>query len=90
MGSNAKSWVYCLQANSRAIGAGGQWAGLVWVSCACGCWPGRAGLGKLVGQLGWTSGWLVPNGGKLSLALFHGLSYRVEGGVEQPGLASCL
>ena len=32
-------------------GAGGQWAGLL---CAGGCWPVRAGLGKLVGQLSWT------------------------------------
>ena len=35
-------------------GAGGQWAGLLWASCAGGCWPVRAGLGKLVGQLSWT------------------------------------
>ena len=66
-------------------GAGGQWAGLLWASCARGCWPVRAGLGKLVGQLGWTGGWLVPTGGRLGPALFYGLSYRVEAGVEQPG-----
>ena len=70
-------------------GAGGQWAGLDWASCARGCWPVRAGLGKLVGQLGWTSSWLVPTGGRFGLALFYGLSYRVEAGVEQPGWASC-
>ena len=66
-------------------GAGGQWAGLLWASCAGGCWPVRAGLGKLVGQLGWTGGWLVPNGARFGLALIDGLSYRVEAGVEQPG-----
>ena len=70
-------------------GAGSQWAGLLWASCAGGCWPVRAGLGKLVGQLGWTSSWLVPTGGRFGLALFYGLSYRVEAGVEQPGWASC-
>ena len=66
-------------------GAGGQWAGLLWASCAGGCWPVRAGLGKLVGQLGWTGGWLGPHGGRLSPALFCGLSYWVEAGVEHPG-----
>jgi len=31
----------------------------------------------------------VPNWARLGPALFYGLSYRVEAGVEQPGWASC-
>ena len=82
---------HCLWAGSRAglaLAASGRgWSGQAALAIAC--WPVRAGLGKLVGQLGWTSGWLVPTGGRLGLALIDGLSYRVEAGVEQPGWASC-
>ena len=75
-------------------GAGGQWAGLLWASCAHGCWPVQAGLCKLVGQLGWTGGWLVPTGGRRGPALIFGLSHRVEAGVagwaSRPFDAKCL